>query len=84
MIQASSSDEYAVINTPLPSKRRKPTTIAMSEVSAALDRSKTSDRNVVYVLPATAESLGQDPEKLTINRESISTSKGQRDNSKGN
>lgn len=70
-VQVSSSEEYVAINTPLPSKRRKPTAIVTSEVSAALDRSKTSDRNAVYVLAATAQSLGHDPEKLTINRESI-------------
>jgi len=70
-IQDSSSDEYVAINTPLPSKRRKPTAIVTSEVSAALDRSKTTDRNAVYVLAATAQSLGHDPKKLIINRESI-------------
>jgi hypothetical protein len=70
-IQVSSSDEYVSVNAHLPSKRMKPTTIVSSEVSAALDRSKISDRNAVYVLAATAHSLGQDPTKLIINRESI-------------
>ena len=72
-IQASSSDEDAsvYVATPLPPKRRKPTAVVSSEVSAALDRSKISDRNAVYILAATAHSLGQDPEKLIINRESI-------------
>lgn len=71
-IQASSSDEEVSVNTShLSPKRRKPTSIVNSEVSAALDRSKVSDRNAVYVLAATAHSLGQDPQNLAINRESI-------------
>ncbi len=49
----------------------RPSNIITPELSAALDRTKTSDRNATYVLAATMQSLGQDPQKFVLNKESI-------------
>ena len=55
-----------------PSKRtRASKKIMNSELSAAMDRTLTTDRDAVFVLSAAARSLGYDPDKLVINRESF-------------
>jgi hypothetical protein len=69
-ISPSRSDDDFV-ETDLPQKKMKPSNIITFDVSSSLDQSKVSDRNAVYVLAATAKSLGLDPKKLVINRESI-------------
>ena len=50
---------------------RRPASIITTGVAAALDRTKTSDRNATYVLAAAAQSLGHNPADIAINRESI-------------
>lgn len=45
------------------------------KLAAALDRSKISDRNAVHILIAIAEALGNDVNKLIINRTSIRNSR---------
>ena len=42
-----------------------------SEITAALDRAKVTDREAAFILSATAKSFGQDPADLTLSRESI-------------
>ena len=55
-----------------PSKRtRASKKIMNSELSAAMDRTLTTDRDAVFVPSAAARSLGHDPDKLVINRESF-------------
>jgi len=41
--------------------RTRPASIITPQVAAALDRTKTSDRNATYVLAAAAQSLGHNP-----------------------
>lgn len=55
-----------------PAKRPRPfKKIIDSNLSAALDRTLTTDRDAVHLLSATAQSLGHDPKELIINRESF-------------
>jgi hypothetical protein len=67
----SINPEISSAETVLLPKIMRPSKIISPEISSALDRSKLSDRNAVYVLAAAAQSLGHDPQKLVINRESI-------------
>ena len=58
--------------TESPHKRHRASKKIMnSELSAAMDRTKVSDRDGVYLLTAAARSLGYDPCELVINRESF-------------
>ena len=55
-----------------PSKKKVHTkNIWTSELTAALDRTKTSDRNAIYIVTETAKSLGHDPEALNISRPNL-------------
>ena len=55
-----------------PSKRpRSSKKVLDSHLSAALDRTLTSDRDAVHLISAAARSLGHDPNQLVINRESF-------------
>lgn len=45
--------------------------IVTSRVASALDRTKVSDRNAMYVLSTTVQSLGHNIQNFTLNRESI-------------
>ena len=55
-----------------PLKRpRAATRLVSPELAAAMDRTKMSNRDGVYVLTAAARSLGHNPEELVINRESF-------------
>lgn len=49
----------------------KTSSIVTTEVASALDRTKVSDRNAMYVLSATVQSLGYNVQDFTLNRESI-------------
>lgn len=46
-------------------------TVLNRQLAAALDRSKLSNRNAVYVLSAAAQNFGHDPAELVLNRESF-------------
>ena len=63
-------------------RRRASTKLVNTELSIAMDRTKVSDRNAVYVLAAAARSLGHKPEELVINRESFRKSRKQFRNAK--
>jgi hypothetical protein len=52
-------------------KRRSKKSVMTPVLSAALDRSKLSDRKATYVLAAAAQSLGHDINDYSINRSSI-------------
>jgi hypothetical protein len=58
-------------STPKKVNTLKATNIVTSEVASALDRTKVSDRNAMYVLSATVQSLGHNIQSFTLNRESI-------------
>lgn len=45
--------------------------VVTSELAAALDRTKVSDRKAVFVIAETAKSLGQNIDELALNRDSI-------------
>lgn len=45
--------------------------IVTPNLVSALDRAKISSRNAVFILSASAESMGIQPEKIILNRESI-------------
>lgn len=49
--------------------------IMTPKLAAALDRCKISDRNALHILIACAEALGNDVNKLIINRTSIRNSR---------
>ena len=46
-------------------------TVLNSELAAALDRTKLSNRNAVHVLSAAPRNFGHDPAELVLNRESL-------------
>ena len=56
---------------PTPPKRRATKRFVDVGLSSALDRTKMSNRQAVHVLAAAAGSLGHDPAKLVMNRESF-------------
>jgi len=58
-------------STPPSAKNPRPCNIVGPDSVAALDRTKTSDRNAVYVLAAAAQSLGHSPTDIALNKESI-------------
>jgi hypothetical protein len=75
-VVVSSSDDYSTVGTSsdmptVVTKKKRPSSFVNSDISSALDRSRVSDRNAVYVLSATAQAVGQDPREFAINRESI-------------
>lgn len=49
--------------------------IITPELVCALDRCKVSDWNAVYLIAAVTSSIGQDVSKITLNRESIRTTR---------
>src|SRR5688572_26992298 len=49
-------------------KRPRPRNIINSQVAAALDRTKISDRNAVYALASLSQAVGQDTDGLALNR----------------
>lgn len=51
--------------------RRASRSMITPELASALDRTKTTNRNAVYLLTEAAASLGSQPSDLTINRETI-------------
>ena len=62
------------ISTPRPKRQKtsiRPNGIISPELAAALDRTNVSDRNATYILAATAQTLGHNPNTLAINKESI-------------
>lgn len=69
---SSSDEEQQQPTTNTVRKRKRGTTnIITQDIASALDRSQVSDRNAVYILSATASSLGQDVKELAINRSTI-------------
>uniref|UniRef100_A0A2S2PCY9 Uncharacterized protein n=1 Tax=Schizaphis graminum TaxID=13262 RepID=A0A2S2PCY9_SCHGA len=76
---SSDNDELYVPSSKRLKKNNSPTkvntlfnsTIVTSRVASALDRTKVSDRNAMYVLSATLQSLGHNIQNFTLNRESI-------------
>ena len=59
-------------SAPLPLKRRRARASAViPQIAAALDRTRTSDRNAVHILHAADETYNQIPQNLVVNRESI-------------
>src|SRR5580698_1151637 len=75
-VVVSSSDDYSTVGTSsdmptVVTKKKRPSSFVNSDISSALDRSRVSDRNAVYVLAATAQAVGQDPREFAINRELI-------------
>lgn len=52
-------------------RRRASMNVVTPQLAAALDRTKTTSRNAVYLLSETASSLGCQPSDLAINRETI-------------
>lgn len=65
----SDSDSDFTVNTS--TKKEKHIKLFTPELSAALDRTNTSDRNATYIIAATAAALGKDVKNVTLNRESI-------------
>ena len=65
-----STQEEVVSCTPAKQSRGTINVVSPS-VAAALDRTKTSDRNAAYILTATAQTLGHDISDLALNRSSI-------------
>jgi hypothetical protein len=86
---ASSSDssaeeedrEATTAGSPKKMKRTRKNIVSPA-VALALDRTKVSDRNAVYVLTATAATLGHNVEELSINRSTIRRSRLDARNSK--
>lgn len=52
-------------------RKRGRKNVVTPELSAALDRTKVSDRKAVFVIAETAKSLGQNIDALALNRDSI-------------
>lgn len=67
---ADPQEEIQEPSTSKPTKRARKN-IVSPELAATLDRTKLSDRKATFVLAATARSLGNDIQDLTINRSSI-------------
>jgi len=55
----------------LMAKRPRPRNVINSQVAAALDRTKISDRNAVYALASFSQAVGQDTDALALNRWSV-------------
>ena len=53
----------------------RPRNVVNAQVAAALDRTKMSDRNAVYALSSFTQAVGQDPNRLALNRWSIRRSR---------
>lgn len=51
--------------------RRASVNVVTPQLAAALDRTRTTNRNAVYLLSEAASSLGSQPSDLAINRETI-------------
>ena len=71
--EASDSDSSNTPSAPKRSCRAKK--IITPELTAALDRTKLSDRSAVHILSAAASALGHNPSDLAINRSSIRRSR---------
>lgn len=52
-------------------KRFRPKNVWTPELTAALDRTGSTDRNALFVVAETAKSLGHDPSKFNISRSSV-------------
>src|SRR6218665_866029 len=70
---SSTADTFNMLQTPSQPKRSWPTNFVSPGLSAALDRTKVSDRNAAYIIAAAAaaESLGHSSSALAINKETI-------------
>ena len=78
--ETSNGNDELFVATPATTesaKRARPSNIVTPELVSALDRSKTSIRNATYVLAATVQSLGHNPDEFVLNRESIRLSRRQ-------
>ena len=73
MIQTLNQRTKPIESVP-PAKRACVRNVITPELAAALDRTKTSSRNVSFFLAGTASSLGHNIEELNINPRSLSTS----------
>ena len=71
MINSPHIQEESIIDPRLAKRSRGRISIVSPSVSAALDRTKTSDRKAAYILAATAQSLGHNVEDLALNRSTI-------------
>ncbi|XP_043216604.1 uncharacterized protein LOC122378950 [Amphibalanus amphitrite] len=58
-------------HTPKRMRASRRNTVLSSELGAALDRTKLSNRNAVHLLSAAARNFGHDPAELVLNRESF-------------
>ena len=52
-------------------KRFRPMNVWTTDLTAALDRTGTTDRNALFIVAETAKSLGHDPSKINISRSSV-------------
>jgi hypothetical protein len=68
---SDADDDCDPPQSPSQPKRSRPTNVVSPGLAAALDRTKVSDRNAVYIIAAAAESLGHSPSAQAINKESI-------------
>jgi len=64
-ISSDNDDDDTIAFT---AKRPRPRNVVNSQVAAALDRTKISDRNAVYALASFSQTVGQDTDALALNR----------------
>lgn len=68
---ASADSEASSQEEDRPPKRSRPTNVWTSELTSALDRTASTDRDAVFLIATAAKSLGRDPEALNISRSSV-------------
>lgn len=74
-VKALSEEESSDDQLPCDSRKRGRKVVITSEMTAALDRSKVSDRKVMMIVTETAKSLGHEVNELALNRETIRRSR---------
>lgn len=68
---SNSDDDIDLQKNPAKPKRSRPPNVVSPGLAAALDRTKESDRNAMYIIAAAAQSLGHSPSAMALNKESI-------------
>ena len=69
------TDQESTFGPSTPKRAYRTKNIVTPDLSAALDRTKTSDRSAVYVLSAAASALGHNSSELAISRSTIRRSR---------
>jgi len=67
----SDSDEEVKYNILPKCSRKRPRNIINRAIASALDRTKVSDRNAIYILTAVAETICLNISEIALNKETI-------------